>query len=148
MEQLLLPYFAGEEFEALLCRPSVSPPTLKHIANTMFLTRNTWEDILRRQYHNENQLELSFMNPPKCYLAMPKNPIRKVLRAMTGKKPPEFVKGYNYDNLTDMQHQELQDWASTNVRPNWLTGIGLVEAAERQVKEAVDNGNIPPETEQ
>jgi hypothetical protein len=147
MEQLLLPYFAGEEFELLLCRPPTQL-TLRHIANTMFMSQQSWEDILRYEYRNENQLELPFMNPPKCYLAEPKNPIRKVLRAMTGKKPPKFVKGYNYDNLTDMQHQELQDWAATNARPRWLTGIGLIEAAERQVKEAVDNANIPPETEQ
>jgi hypothetical protein len=64
---------------------------------------------------------------------------------MTGKRPPKFVKNYNFDNLTDMQRDELQDWAVNNVRPFWITGIGLIEAAEKQVKEAVDNGNIPPE---
>jgi len=85
------------------------------------------------------------MNPPKRYLSNPKNPIRKVLRAMTGKRPPSYVKGYNFSNLTDKQTDELQDWAVNNVRPFWLTGIGLIEAAEKQVKEAVDNANIPPE---
>ena len=80
------------------------------------------------------------------YLANPKNPIRDVLRAMTGKKPPDYVKGYDFSNLTSAQRDRLQDWAVNNVRPTWLTGIGLIEAAEKQVKEAVDNANIPPES--
>jgi len=147
MEQLLLPYFAGEEFEALLCRPSLQSPAWRHIANTMFMSQQSWEDILRWQYYNEDQLEFSFMNVPKSYLDTPKNPIRKVLRAMTGRKPPKYVQGYNYNNLTDRQYQSLQDWAAQHVTPRWLTGIGLIEAAERQVNEAVDNGNIPPENE-
>lgn len=150
MEQLYLPYFAGEAFELLFERPPLQPPTLRRegFIRQILMSRQQWEDTLRWSGLYDNQLELPFMNPAKCYLDMPKNPIRKVLRAMTGKKPPKFVKGYNYNNLTDMQHQELQDWAATNVRPNWLTGIGLIEAAERQVKEAVDNSNIPPENEQ
>jgi hypothetical protein len=62
---------------------------------------------------------------------------------MTGENPPSFVKGYNFENLSDIEILALQDWAATNVRPYWLTGIGLLDAAEKQVQEAVDNGNIP-----
>ena len=74
-----------------------------------------------------------------------KNPIREVLKATTGKSPPKFVLGYSFENLTDEQFSKLQDWAIVNVKPVWLTGIGLLDAAENQVKEAVSNGNIPKE---
>ena len=80
-------------------------------------------------------------------LAIPKDPIRQVLRAMTGVQPPAFVSGYDFDNLSDTQLQTLQDWAIMSVKPRWLTGIGLLDAAESQVQEAVDNGNIPPKNE-
>ena len=79
------------------------------------------------------------------YLSQPKDPIREVLRTMTGVEPPEFVRGYDFDNLTDEQHDELQSWCSEHVKPSWLTGIGLMDAAETQVCEAVGNGNIPEE---
>ena len=78
-------------------------------------------------------------------LAAPKDPIREVLKAMTGKEPPEFVKGYRFKDLSEEQTMALQDWCATNVRPSWLTGIGLMDAAESQVMEAVCNGNIPEE---
>lgn len=77
------------------------------------------------------------------YLAKPQNPIRDVLEQMTGVAPPDFVRGYDFSGLTDEQTQQLQNWCSDNVRPRWLTGIGLMEAAESQVAEAVNNGNIP-----
>lgn len=81
------------------------------------------------------------------YLASPREPLRDVLRAATGKAPPRFVRGYSTRGLTDEQNDRLQDWAATHARPGWLTGIGLIEAAEAQVAEAVANGNIPPEGE-
>ena len=78
-------------------------------------------------------------------LSQPEHPIREVLEAMTGQKPPAFVKGYDFKGLTDAQLQELQDWCCIHVKPSWLTGIGLMDAAESQVEEAVSNANIPPE---
>jgi hypothetical protein len=63
---------------------------------------------------------------------------------MTGAIPPHFVRGYNTDTLTELEHHKLQEWAVNNVKPSWLTGIGLIEAAEKQIDEAVGNGNIPP----
>jgi len=79
---------------------------------------------------------------------IPTDPIRDVLHAMTGENPPTFVKGYGFKGLSDAQMQELQDWCAIHVRPVWLTGIGLMDAAESQVEEAVSNGNIPPEVDQ
>lgn len=72
------------------------------------------------------------------------DPLRDVLKAMTGHEPPDFVRGYDTQGLSDAQQQALQDWASMHVRPSWLTGIGLLDAAETQVQEAVWNANIPP----
>lgn len=75
--------------------------------------------------------------------SFPRNPIRDVLRAMTGKPPPPFVKGYTCYDLTDREWDELHSWAVRNCKPSYLTGIGLIEAAQHQVDEAVGNGNIP-----
>ncbi len=77
--------------------------------------------------------------------AKPEHPIREMLAALCGgEEPPEYVQGYDYSNLTDIQHGELQDWAATHCVPAWGTGIGVIEAAEKLVEEAVSNGNIPP----
>lgn len=84
-------------------------------------------------------------HPPPRYLAMPKRPLWDVLRALTGKRPPPFVKGYTTKGLSDDEIMKLQDWCATNCIPFWGTGIGLLEAAEQMVREAVNNGNIPPE---
>jgi hypothetical protein len=78
------------------------------------------------------------------YLNSPKDPIRDVLKAMTGKAPPAFVRGYTCHNLPDTKWDALQSWAVNNCKPSYLTGIGLIEAAHQQVDEAVSNGNIPP----
>jgi hypothetical protein len=79
--------------------------------------------------------------------ATPKHPIREVLAAMTGlnvRSIPFYVRGYTLETVSDEYWDRLQDWAIRHTRPAWLTGIGLLEAAEAQVKEAVSNGNIPP----
>lgn len=70
------------------------------------------------------------------------DPVREVLRAMTGVEPPACVRGHDFKNLTDDQLVQVQDWCVDNVRPIWCTGIGLMDAAERQVEEACGNGNI------
>lgn len=75
------------------------------------------------------------------------SPLREVLAHMTGKKPPKFVRGYTLEDLTEDECWMLQRWAVNNVKPSWLTGIGLLEAAEQQVMEAVSNGNIEPPKE-
>lgn len=78
----------------------------------------------------------------------PKEPLRDMLRWLTGKAPPKFVTGYTYKNLTDEQSSELQDWAVNTLDRTpvyWGTGIGVIEAAEKLVEEAVSNGNIPAE---
>jgi hypothetical protein len=77
----------------------------------------------------------------------PKDPIREVLRRLVGKAPPKFVRGYDYSNLTDKQHEELQSWVLDGISDTvlyWSTGIGIIEAAETIVAEAVENANIPP----
>lgn len=81
------------------------------------------------------------------YLSQPKNPIRDVLKAMTGRAAPSFVRGYTCDGLSDAQWDILQSWSVNNCRPFYLTGMGLLDAAQQQVDEAVSNGNIPPPPE-
>ena len=40
------------------------------------------------------EMTMLISHPPPRYLAMPKRPLWDVLRALTGKRPPPFVKGY------------------------------------------------------
>jgi hypothetical protein len=76
----------------------------------------------------------------------PRHPIRDALQQILGKPPPGYVKGYDYSNLTDEEHQLLQEWAVNCLDGTllfWSTGIGSIEAAQKLVEEAVSNGNIP-----
>lgn len=77
----------------------------------------------------------------------PKDPIREVLRHLVGEEPPTFVRGYDTMNLTDRQLEELTPWILNTLSSTelyWSTGIGIIEAAENIVAEAVANANIPP----
>lgn len=74
-----------------------------------------------------------------------KDPIRAVLRLLCGgHEPPDFVQGYDYSNLTDLERSELQDWVCCHLDSEiyWSTGIGVIEAAESIVGEALGNANI------
>jgi len=73
------------------------------------------------------------------------NPLTDALRAITGVEPPSYTLGaYSAQDLEEDDVMALQDWCSDNARPEWSTGIGIFEAAELMVSEAVDNANIPP----
>ncbi len=73
----------------------------------------------------------------------PAEPLRDALTAITGRESPDFVgNAYSCNDLTDQQTIELQDWCSMNARPEWSTGIGILEAAELLVEEAIANANI------
>ena len=75
----------------------------------------------------------------------PESPLYEALQSIVGKNPPDFVVGiYAARELSDDQMTELQDWCATHGKPEWTTGIGILEAAERIVDCAVENGNIPP----
>ncbi len=79
---------------------------------------------------------------PYTHYPTPKDPLREALAAVVGKEPPDFVRGYNFKDLTDKQQLELQDWCSLNARPHWATGLSMLEAAELIVEGAVENANI------
>jgi len=82
------------------------------------------------------------------YYGQIKDPIRSVLKLLCGgSEPPPYVQGYDYDNLTDDQHSQLQDWVGMHISEEiiWSTAIGIIDAAENIVAEAVANANILPE---
>lgn len=87
------------------------------------------------------------MQNSNSYLSTPKHPICEILKAMTGKNPPRFLKGYSVYGTTDDEWEKLHTWAVNNCKPCWVTGIAILESAEDQVLEAISNGNIPPEPE-
>lgn len=76
------------------------------------------------------------------YYSTPEHPFREALQFVVGKEPPAYVKGFGIEGLTDSQLTELQDWCSLNARPEWATGLSMIEAAELIVKGAIENGNI------
>lgn len=76
------------------------------------------------------------------YYETPKDPFREALAAVVGKEPPEYVRGFGLREMTGKQVSDLQDWCSVNARPEWATGLSMIEAAELIVEGAVENANI------
>ena len=77
--------------------------------------------------------------------ATPDSPLREALRCITGQEPPDFVRGYDYLDLTEEEAEKLQEWACNAIVDAgypWMTGIGTVEAAIHMVHCAEENGNI------
>jgi hypothetical protein len=77
-------------------------------------------------------------------------PYYEALLAVAGVVPPGFLckpEIYSLGDLTDDELDELQSWCVSNANPGWSTGIGMMEAAEILVVEAVANGNIEPPKE-
>jgi len=71
-----------------------------------------------------------------------KNPLYDALWGLTGARPPAYVRGLSCCQELGDHVLKLQDWCILHARPEWSTGIGLLEAAEHIVREAVANGNI------
>lgn len=69
------------------------------------------------------------------------HPMREAIEAITGKTPPDYIKGAG-EELTDDQKQDFQGWCLDNAPRDWMTGLGVWEAAEVLVAGAVENGNI------
>jgi len=72
------------------------------------------------------------------------SPLREALEAISGQACEYlWMVGVFYSGeLTDHQQEKLQDWCSINANPGWSTGIGMLEAAEHIVAEAIINANI------
>ena len=71
------------------------------------------------------------------------NPLGEALHAIVGLDPPVDLTGMvSCNELTDNDHNLLQTWAAWNARPSWSTGIGILDAANVIVREALDNRNI------
>jgi hypothetical protein len=71
------------------------------------------------------------------------NPFWEALKELTRKPPPKFaLKISSSAELTDDQHYELQSFGASYSRVPWSTGIGLIDAADLIVAQAVSNGNI------
>lgn len=72
----------------------------------------------------------------------PTDPFRDAIRLVSGREPPDYVRGWE---ISPEQSLQLQCWLAdimeTTATP-WGTGIGALEAAESIVAEAVANGNI------
>lgn len=80
------------------------------------------------------------------YLDTPQAPFRDALTQICGRKAPTYVRGYSCQDMTESEYEKLQHWVNNAGLPehiSWSTGIGIIEAAEYLVEEAVSNGNIP-----
>lgn len=74
------------------------------------------------------------------------NPFRDALTRLVGKKPPEDIvpKWARSSNDPRIDQDLLQSWVNANLTGgiHWSTGIGLIEAADHIVAEALANANI------
>lgn len=78
----------------------------------------------------------------------PEHPFREAIKLLAGGvEPPDYVQGYGEkpEDVEAGKSMDLQGWMREHCPLEWSTGIGLIEAAEHIVKEAVANANIPPE---
>ena len=64
---------------------------------------------------------------------------RQAIASIVGVKPPEFI---TWPSRYDGDILDMQDWCSENASHNWMTGIGIIEAAESIVWTSVNNCNI------
>lgn len=69
------------------------------------------------------------------------NYFREAIHAVVGKYPPMEVPRYGAHDMGN-EVIELQDWCASNARPEWATGLSMIEAAELIVQQALDNANI------
>jgi len=72
-----------------------------------------------------------------------KYPLFEALKVLCQNEPPYYIKDIkSLKDLDEEQFIKLQDWASLNAKPEWSTGLSILECAEKIVKDAIDNGNI------
>lgn len=83
--------------------------------------------------------------PNPCHDDAVESPFRDALAAVTGKEPPDYVRGYHFYHVDEGRQDELHSWCALNARPTWATGTSMIEAAELIVAGAVENGNIGPD---
>ena len=74
---------------------------------------------------------------------LPEHPnyFREALKAVVGKYPPMLVPPFGPREMGD-EVMDLQDWCASNARPEWATGLSMIEAAELIVDQAIENANI------
>lgn len=80
-------------------------------------------------------------------MAIVKHPLREALVAITGCIPELILcpdGAYDLCDIPKGHLLHLQDWCSDHARPEWATGISILEAAEDLVIDAVNNGSICP----
>lgn len=71
------------------------------------------------------------------------NPLGEALSHLMGKDCPMDLKGKeNFDHLSPLEFQKLQDWASSNCKLKWATGESILQSAVMIVDLAIENGNI------
>ena len=70
----------------------------------------------------------------------------QALKQVAGSNPPEFMKLVTVDqyinDLEEILSDELQAWAINESNLPWCTGMGVIEAAIKLVKDAEENANI------
>lgn len=74
----------------------------------------------------------------------PANPLAEAIEVVVGERPPlETVGAYRFNDLSQSDQSWIQDWCGNLARPEWATGLSMIEAAELIVEQAVENTNIP-----
>lgn len=68
---------------------------------------------------------------------------REFLALVTSKPVPEhLIPEHSWSQLDDERSRALQDFVCEHVKPDWSTGIGMLEAMDIAVDVAEANGNL------
>lgn len=71
------------------------------------------------------------------------SPLSEALTAVVGDKPPVNLDGVHcITEISDDDFTALQNWCADNAKPEWATGMSMIEAAVGIVTDAVENANI------
>jgi hypothetical protein len=65
--------------------------------------------------------------------------IRDLIILFTGKEPPFPIHVYELRKLSDAKYEQLQSFLINEAKCQWLTGIGILEAIDMLVYEAIAN---------
>lgn len=85
-------------------------------------------------------------NLRRSFQQLPMHPLACALYDITGVEPPRSTASmYSTNEMSEADVMALQNWASENAPRAAWTGIGILDAADLLVQEAVANANIPPQ---
>ena len=81
-----------------------------------------------------------------AYYGEIESPLLEALEMLCGQAPESIqnvLQGVvNTQALTEADHELVYEWATGSPRLHWATGLGVLDAADTLVHQAIENDNI------